>query len=200
MLDRYLIPVLEPVLDPAGKAFAAKSISPDWIYLGAFAVGLVAAAFAGIGLYSIALWLVLLNRLMDGIGDAAARAGGISDFGRYLDIVMNFIFYGVFVLGFAFADTSAALATAILMFALLGLGGTVLAYAVVAAGRGMGADDSGNPVVDILSELIGTTETAVVLVLMCLFPEYFAAIALMFALVALATTLFRVIRAWMVFR
>jgi len=200
MLDRPLTPLIVSLLDVPGKMLGARGVESDWISLGGFFLGLAGAAAIAFGAYDVALVLVLLNRLADGLDGAVARAAGISDFGRYLDIVLNFIFYAAFALGFAFADPVLALTSAILIFSYLGLGGTVLAYAVVAKGAGLEADAAGNLWVDTLSELIGTSETTLALIFMALLPSYFGAIALVFALLCLITTLFRIVRAWLVLR
>ena len=200
MLDRTLQPLIVSVMDVPGRMLSARGLESDWITLGGFVLGLAAAAAIAFGNYDAALILVLLNRLADGIDGAVARAGGVSDFGRYLDIVLNFIFYAAFALAFAFADPELALTSAILIFSYLGLGGTVLAYAVVANGAGLEADAAGNLWVDTLSELVGTGETTLALIFMALLPAYFGAIALVFALLCLITTVFRIARAWLVLR
>ena len=200
MLDRHVIPLLNKALDYPGKWLVGQGASGDVVSLVGFAFGLGAAAAIALGSSQWALILLALNRLTDGLDSAMGRAGGMSDFGRYLDIVLDFLFYAAFVLAFAFADPGQALIAAILIFALLGLGGTVLAYAVIAAGKGMAGDESGNLWVDVLSEVIETTETTLALFLMALFPAFFGFIALAFAFFCLVTTVFRVVRAWLVFR
>ncbi|MCH7807433.1 MAG: CDP-alcohol phosphatidyltransferase family protein [Proteobacteria bacterium] len=200
MLDRTLQPLVVSILDVPGRMLGARGVESDWITLGGFVLGLAGAAAIALGAYDAALVLILLNRLADGLDGAVARASGVSDFGRYLDIVFNFIFYAAFALGFAFADPELALTSAILIFSFLGLGGTVLAYAIVAQGAGLEADAAGNLWVDSLSELVGTSETTLALILMALLPAYFGAIALVFALLCMVTTVFRIVRAWLVLR
>ena len=200
MLDRYVAPITRAVFERPGKMLVEKGIPGDVVSLIGFVFGIGAAIAVGFGLGKAAIALLLLNRMTDGLDSAMARAGGMSDFGRYLDITLDFLFYAAFVLAFAFADTSNALMAAILIFSLLGLGGTGLAYAVIAAGRGMVADATGNLWVDIFSELVETSETTLALILLALLPGYFGAIALMFTFFCLMTTVFRVIKAWMTFR
>ena len=200
MLDRYVAPITQAIYDPPGKMLVEKGVSGDIVSLVGFAFGVGAAVAVGLGYTQAAIALLLLNRIIDGMDSAMARAGGMSDFGRYLDITLDFLFYAAFALAFAFASTANALVAAILIFSLLGLGGTVLAYAVIAAGRGMAADATGNLWVDILSELVETSETTLALILLALLPNYFGAIALLFAFFCLVTTIFRVVRAWIAFR
>jgi len=200
MLDRTLNPLVVSILDAPGRMLGARGVESDWITLAGFALGLAGATAIAFGAYNAALVLIVLNRLADGLDGAVSRASGVSDFGRYLDIVLNFIFYAAFALAFAFADPGLALTSAILIFSFLGLGGTVLAYAIVAKGAGLEADAAGNLWVDTLSELIGTSETTLALIVMTLLPSYFGAIALVFAFLCLITTLFRIVRAWLVLR
>lgn len=199
MFDRYIIPVSSAIFEKPGNILVAKGISGDIVSLLGFVFGIAAAVTIGLGLATPAIMLILLNRIIDGLDSAMARAGGMSDFGRYLDIIFNFLFYAAFALAFAFADSSNALAAAILIFALLSLGSTIIAYAVVAIGRGMNADATGNLWIDIFAELIETSETTLALILLALLPSYFGAIALLFAFLCLITAATRIIKAWIVF-
>jgi len=205
MLDHAAKPVLATVMDPAGRWCQARGLKGEWLSFFSFFFGLAAALAVGLGFFDLALGLILLNRVSDGLQGALARAGTESAFGRYLDIVLNFIFYGAVALGFAFYDAAGqALTAAILIFSYLGLGATVLAYAVVAKTAGL--DDTpegnagGNVWVDGLAGLVGNSEMTVALLVMALLPRYFGAIALVFALLCLATTCFRIIKGWLALR
>ena len=69
----------------------------------------------------LVLGFILLNRLADGLDGAIARATSLSDRGGYLDIVLDFLFYGAIPLGFALASPSQnALPAAVLLLALWG--------------------------------------------------------------------------------
>lgn len=57
---------------------------------------LVALAF---GLYGLALGLIALNRIMDGLSGAVARLTGPTDRGAFLDIALDFVFYALVPLG-----------------------------------------------------------------------------------------------------
>ena len=47
--------------------------------------------------YLLALVVILFNRFLDGLDGAIARRDGISDFGGFLDICCDFIFYSAVV-------------------------------------------------------------------------------------------------------
>lgn len=190
-------------MDPAGLWCQTRGLKGEWLSFFSFFFGLAAALAVGLGFFDLALGLILLNRISDGLQGALARAGTESAFGRYLDIVLNFIFYGAVALGFAFYDAAGqALTAAILIFSYLGLGATVLAYAVVAKTADL--DDAGNGGgnlwVNGLAGLVGNSEMTAALLVMALLPRYFGAIALVFALLCLATTCFRIIKGWLAFR
>lgn len=98
MFDNYL----RGVKDRIGEPLAARAdhISPNTITLAAFAVGLLAAIFAARSLYLWALGLWLLNRLLDGLDGLVARVQQKqSDFGGYLDILLDFGVYAALPIG-----------------------------------------------------------------------------------------------------
>ena len=85
----------------------------------------------------IALLLILLNRVADGVDGAIARRLGSTDLGGYLDILCDFIFYAAVPLGFALARPENGAAAAFLIFSFVGTGSSFLAYAAIAAKRGL---------------------------------------------------------------
>ena len=97
MLDPLLRPLLSRLLDPPARLLAGLGVPATALTL----VGLV----AGLGVlpalatyhYDWALICLLANRLLDGLDGAVARQGTPSDYGAYLDIVADMIFYGAFV-------------------------------------------------------------------------------------------------------
>lgn len=200
MLDSAIFPYLENPLKRTGAFLGARGAAPEAVSLGAFALGIAAAVAAGGGAYQAAIALIVANRVASGLASGIVRAGEGSDFAAYLGIVLDFLFFAAVVLAFAFSDSQNALAAAILLFSLLGLGGTALAYGAVAARHGLAEDASVRPLVDFLAKLVEGTETTLVLILMCLLPDYFAGIALLFAAACLATALFRIVKAWEVLR
>lgn len=199
MLDSALSPYLEKPLARAGALLQGRGVPAEGVSAAAFALGAAGAVFAGAGWAKAAVALILANRIAAGLASGIVRAGG-GDFAAYLGIVLDFLFFAAVVLAFAFADPHNALAAAILLFALLGLGATALAYGAVAARHGLSEDASGRPLVDVLAKAVEGGETTAVLIVMCLAPDYFAGIALLFAAACLATAAFRIVKAWMVLR
>ena len=94
MFDAALRKVIDPTARPGGHAAGRGGPSSrTTVTLGGVAVGVGAVAALGFQAYGVALALILLNRLMDGLDGAIARARGVTDFGGYLDIVADFLFY-----------------------------------------------------------------------------------------------------------
>src|SRR5262245_1903977 len=100
MLDGWVRARFEPLLDWLGSSLAGAGLSANAVTLTACAVGLLGAAAIAGHLYLPGLVLILLSRLGDGLDGAVAKANGRTDFGGYLDIVLDFVFYGAVPLGF----------------------------------------------------------------------------------------------------
>jgi len=199
MLDRYTIPVVEKILDPFGERLFQAKMNAEILSLAGFAFTLVAAFLAGVELYYVALSAFILGRLLDGLGEASGRAGGITAFGRYLDLVLHFIGFALIPLGFAFATESNGLISAILVVSLLALGASDLGYAGVARGLQKKSDVSGNSLFDFCAAMVGTTELTLGFVIMFLMPAFYPAVAILLSIAILAACVFRVLKARLVF-
>lgn len=82
--------------DRLGEPLAARlpHLSPNAISLAAFVIGLLAAFLTANGLYVWALVLWLFSRALDGLDGLLARVHQKqSDFGGYLDILLDFFIY-----------------------------------------------------------------------------------------------------------
>ena len=100
-------------------------------------VGLAAAGAISQRAYALALALIVANRILDGLDGAVARVRGPSDFGGYLDSLCDFAFYVAVPLGFAIAAPANALPAAILIASFTITGVSFLAFAAIAAKRGL---------------------------------------------------------------
>ena len=97
---------------------------------------LAAALAVAMGMMLVAFVLILLNRFCDGPDGAVARATAPTDFGGFLDIVFDFIFYAMVPFGFALDDPANALAACFLVVSFFGTAVSFLAFAVMAERRG----------------------------------------------------------------
>jgi phosphatidylglycerophosphate synthase len=201
MLDRHLRPLIDPPLNRLGGRLAAAGATADGVTLVGLAAGLAAAGAAATGQFGLALALILLSRLMDGLDGAVARARGPSDFGGYLDITADFLFYAAVPLGFVLFDPAAnGLAGAFLLLSFYVNGASFLGYAIIAEKRGMRTQSHGVKSLYFTAGLLEGSETILFFVALCLFPSLFAPLAWIFGALCLVTALARVLLARRVFR
>jgi phosphatidylglycerophosphate synthase len=192
MLDRYFLHSQRTLMRLPARWLAARGISADSLTLGGFALGMLVPALLAFHHYHAALALIAINRILDGLDGAVAREQGPTDRGAFLDIALDFFFYASVPFGFALADPPAnALAAAALLFAFMGTGSSFLAFAAIAAKRGISSTAFPRKGIFYLGGLTEGTETIAAFAAMCLWPESFADIAWPFAAAALATTLMR---------
>jgi phosphatidylglycerophosphate synthase len=201
MLDGAVRRLIDPPLDRLGARLAGAGIGADAVTLVAFAFGLACAGAVVAGLDALALALLALGRLCDGLDGAVARATRRTDRGGFLDIVLDFVFYGAVPVAFALRDPDAfALPAAILLFAFYVNGASFLAFAAVAARRGLESRIRGLKSIYFTAGLAEGTETILAFALMILFPAWFPIIAYAFAGLTLMSALSRVTLAWGAFR
>ena len=118
MLDGLARRLLDPALDRMGRALAAKGVSADALTFAGLACGLGSALAIAFGADGLALLALALNRLLDGLDGAVARASTRTDRGGFLDIVLDFTTYGAVPLAFALRDPALnAAPAAVLLFA-----------------------------------------------------------------------------------
>ncbi len=200
MIDRFLLPTLSRSLARPARTLAGAGVSADAITLAGFAVGLLAAPALALGWFGLALALIAANRLADGLDGAVARLTGPTERGAFLDIALDFFFYATVPLGFAFADPQAnALAAAFLVTGFVGTGSSFLAFAAVAARKGLSAEAYPTKGIFYLGGLTEGAETIAAFALMCLFPAAFPMIATVFGALCLLTTLTRWLAGWRAF-
>lgn len=194
MLDKYVIPILKPSLRRIAKRLQAHAVTADRVTVLGFAVGILAVAMLAFNQPLIALILLLLNRLADGVDGELARLQTPSDAGGYLDITLDFIFYALFPIGFALADPAQnALPAALLVASFMGTGSTFLAFSTMAVKHNIHHPEFSYKSLHYLNGLAEGTETVLFFMLMCLLPHQFPVIAIVFALVCLVTTVNRVV-------
>jgi phosphatidylglycerophosphate synthase len=201
MLDARLRRLIDPPLERLARPLAARGLSANATTLTGFALGLAAMAAIALGSYLPGLALLLLNRLCDGLDGAIARRRGLSDLGGFLDILLDFIVYAGIPFAFALADPAAnALPAAFLILSFVGTGTAFLAFAAMAAKRGLSTDLRGKKSLYYLGGLTEGTETILVFVLACLLPGWFPAIAWIFGTLCWLTTATRTAAAWQILR
>lgn len=196
MLDGWARRRLDPVLDAIAARLVRSGMSANSVTLLSAAVGLAAAGFVAFGYLWLALLLLLVSRLGDGLDGAVARRTAPTDLGGYLDIVLDFLFYGAFPLGFVLLDPAAnAVAGAVLLLSFYVNGASFLAYAIMAEKRKLTTGARGEKSLFFTAGLAEATETILVFVAFCLFPHWFAVLAFAFAALTFYTACARMVLA-----
>jgi phosphatidylglycerophosphate synthase len=192
VLDAWIRRAIDPALDRAGAALARRGLGADAVTVAGFLVGAAAWAALASGAYAAAAGLILLNRLADGLDGAVARRNGLTDLGGYLDIVLDFVFYAGVPFFFAVGRPDDALPAAFLVFSFVGTGASFLAFAAVAARRGLTTAARGRKSIYYLGGLTEGAETMAFFFLICLLPDHFAPLAWGFGALCWLTTAGRV--------
>ena len=201
MLDRQATALIKPLVLILARLLVRAGCRADQITLAAFVLGIAGAVLIALGQYLTALVLILLSRLGDALDGAVARETRPTDRGGFLDIALDFLFYASVPLAFALADpANNALAAAALLAAFIGTGSSFLAFAIVAAKRGMSSADYPNKSFFFLGGLTEATETLAFFAAMCLWPQYFAPLAWVFAGLCLITIVMRLSWGWKAFK
>lgn len=191
MFDARLRPLIDPPLNAAGRWLSARGIGADMLTL----AGLVPAFAAGFAIaqeaYGIGLACIVVNRLLDGLDGAVARTRGPTDFGGFLDIVADFAFYVAVPTGFGLAASGNAVAALLLVASFALTGTSFLAFAVIAAKRGIETSAHGTKSFFYSTGLAEGTETIAVFVGMCIWPAHFALMAMAYASLCVLTVVQR---------
>ncbi|MEM7299806.1 MAG: CDP-alcohol phosphatidyltransferase family protein [Pseudomonadota bacterium] len=201
MLDNRLRRKIDPSLNAIGAFIAKSGLSANSVTWLGFGLGLAAFVAIWQTAYILGLILLLVSRLADGLDGAVARRTGKTDLGGFLDIVLDFAFYGLIPLGFVLADPSNnAVAGAVLLFAFYANGASFLTFALMAEKRGVDEEARGSKSLLYTVGLAEATETILAFVLMCLLPDWFAEIAYAFTAICFVTTAARIKLAYATFR
>ncbi|MYM58272.1 CDP-alcohol phosphatidyltransferase family protein [Vibrio sp. OCN044] len=193
MLDRFSIKIIRSPLALLAAGIDKLGVTANQTTLFGFGIGVLAFPALYFTHYDLALILILLNRLCDGLDGALARRQGITDAGGFLDISIDFLFYSLIPFGFVVANPEQnAVAGAFLIFSFIGTGSSFLAFAVMASKRGIENPIYKNKSLYYMSGLTEGTETIACFVAMCLMPQYFATIAIVFGIACWFTTVTRI--------
>lgn len=188
MLDGALKPKIEPALDAVGKRLAGAGITANGVTVAGLVIGVFAAVAIAFHAFWLGLVLILVSRLCDGLDGAVARHTGTTDFGGYLDITLDFAFYGIIPLAFVIADPAInGLAGAALIFSFYVNGASFLAFAIMAEKRNLTTDQRGEKSFFFTTGLAEATETFAVFISFCIWPQHFAPVAWVFAAICLYT-------------
>ncbi|MEZ7276514.1 CDP-alcohol phosphatidyltransferase family protein [Pseudoalteromonas sp. 68 DY56-GL68] len=194
MLDRYITPVIKPLLLPIVTQLDKRGVTADQLTLTGFILGLLAVPFIAFKLWNLALAAIILNRIFDGLDGALARYSNTSSSsGGFLDITLDFLFYAAIPFGFILADPQQnAIAGAILLVSFIGTGSSFLAFAVAAEKFHLEKPQFKNKSFYYLNGLTEGSETIALFIALCLWPSYFPVLASLFAVACTITIITRI--------
>lgn len=200
MLDGAIRGLIDPMLDRVGARAARAGWGANTVTLVGLVLGLASAGLIALDAPGWALLPLVLSRLADGLDGAIARATRKSDFGGYLDIFCDFVFYGAIPMGFVWTDPGGnGGAGAFLLASFYANGTSFLGFAVLAEKRRMRTAARGVKSLYFTGGLLEGAETIAFFVALCLFPGAFAPLSWAFGTLCFITAGSRVLLAWRVF-
>ena len=200
MLDRQMRLVIDPPLNAVGRQLARAGVTADGITLFGLILGLGAAVTIAFGQPLWALVPLLISRVADGLDGAVARATAPTDFGGYLDIAADFLFYGAVPFAFIVMNPAAnGLAGGFLLASFYFNGTSFLGFAILAEKHDMKTAVQGQKSLYYSNGLLEGTETILFFVLLCLLPTWFAPLAWVFGGACFVTGALRVYGARRIF-
>ena len=201
MLDRFATELIKPGVNRLAKVLHRVGLNANQITVAGFLIGLFAAFLIASSEYTAGAIALFTSRLCDALDGALARLTQPTDRGGFLDIALDFLFYAAIVLAFAFSDPARnALPAAVLLAAFMGTSTSFLAFAVIAAKRGMTSANYPDKSFYFLGGLTEATETLACFAAMCVWPDHFVELAYGFAALCSITIVTRIGWGWRAFR
>ena len=201
MLDSFARKLIDPPLNHAGRIIAGYGVSANGVTLIGLGLGVIAALCIALNWATLALIPLLASRIADGLDGAVARASQKTDFGGYLDIAADFLFYGAIPFAFVALDpVTNGLAGAFLLLSFYVNGTSFLGYAILAEKHGDTTSAQGQKSLYYSNGILEGTETIVFFVILCLFPLSFAPLAWIFGTVCFATAFLRIWGAYQTYK
>jgi phosphatidylglycerophosphate synthase len=201
MFDGALRTAIDPFIDRLAARLVKAGATADGTTLTGFALALCAATAIASGWLWLGLMFIFLSRLCDGLDGAIAKQTRASDFGGYLDIVLDFAFYGMIPLAFAIFNPAAnAVAAGVLLLSFYINGASFLAFAIIAEKRKLITEARGKKSFFFTTGLAEAGETLAVFAAFCLVPNWFAPIAYLFAAICIWTAFARILQAKAAFK
>lgn len=193
MFDSRLRTVIDPPLNAAGKALAGLGVTANGTTLAGLAIGLFAGLLIALGHPALALIPLLISRIADGLDGAVARATQKTDFGGYLDIAADFLFYGIIPLAFVAMNPGAnGLAGAFLLTSFYFNGTSFLGFAILAEKHDMETTAQGEKSLYYSNGILEGAETIGFFAILCLLPNWFVPLAYLFGVACFATGFLRI--------
>jgi phosphatidylglycerophosphate synthase len=197
MLDQPASALIRPAVDHVARRLHRAGVGANAITLAGFAVGLAAAFLIANSAYLAGALAIFASRTLDALDGAVARLTQPTDAGGFLDITLDFLFYASIPLAFALANPQQnALPATVLLAAFVGTVSSFLAFATLAAKRGMHNTAYPDKSFYFLGGLTEATETLACFAAMCFWPGLFPEFAYGFAVLCAITIVTRIVWGW----
>ncbi len=194
MFDLWMRQLKDRLLAPMA-ALLAGVVHPHLVTVLAMVAGVLAAGLAAVGgtVSAVGLWWV--SRFLDGLDGSVARASGRqSDFGGYLDILLDFIVYAAVPLGVVAANPTAAPAGLFLLATFFVNSASWMYLAALLERRGQGASARGERTsITVPPGIIAGTETVVFYSLFLLMPRHAATLFTVMGLLVIGNVVQRLV-------
>jgi len=200
MLDTTLRKLVNPALNPIATILIKTGISANSITIIGFLIGVVGWIALALNLYYLALGIIVINRIFDGLDGLMAQKTTKTEIGGYLDIVLDFIFYSGVPFFFVIGKPEVGLPASFLIFSFIGTGSSFLAYSVIAAKHNIKNEKYKNKAIYYLGGLTEGTETIAFFLFICIKPDKFTEAAWIFGGLCWITTFTRIYTAYINFK
>ncbi|PZQ47649.1 MAG: hypothetical protein DI551_02970 [Micavibrio aeruginosavorus] len=183
MLDPYLKPHLTALMDRMALKTSQSGLSANNLTGLSLLFGLSGCFLTGMMIYPLGLVLLACGWFFEGLAGAVARATQITDRGIYASQISHVILSASFPFFFMLSAPTQTMGAAILLFTYVLMIASRYAYLYFTQKTGLARTGK--------FELVERTEIMLFTVLSCIFPGYFAAFAIVFALLCLASAIMR---------
>jgi phosphatidylglycerophosphate synthase len=196
MMDNTLRRVKDTVFAPVARR-VGKTLDPMTITLMAGGVGVLAAVAGWQGMYGVGLVLWWVNRALDGLDGAVARATGRqSDLGGYVDTLVDFAMYTVIPIGLALhaPNVELLLALAFLLGTFYVNAAAFLYLSAILERRNLGAKQRGElTTIHMPKGLVEGVEAIIIYSLFFLLPQFLGVLFVILGSMVIFTTLQHVV-------
>jgi len=200
MLDSTFRKLVDPALNPIATVLVKVGFSANTITIIGFLIGIVGWIALAMNLYYLALGMIAINRIFDGLDGLIAQKTTKTEIGGFLDIVLDFLFYSGVPFFFAVGKPEIGLPASFLIFSFIGTGSSFLAYSAIAAKHNSINEKHKNKAIYYLGGLTEGTETITFFVFICLKPDKFTEAAWIFGGLCWITTFTRIYNALIDFK
>ena len=199
MLDPFMRRLIDPPLNGVAAIWPRK-ISANQVTILGLVAGVACFLAISTNTMTAALILLSLNRLADGLDGAVARAQTPSELGAFLDIVSDFVLWGLLPIGFIILDSENAIAAAVLLSSFLMSMTVFLAFAIMAEKRGLETDAQGNKNFFYIAGLAEGTETIAFFTIVIIWPSAFVPAAFVYAGIVYLSVIGRVASSYVILK